>query len=156
MIDACGIKKDNLYVRYYCKECKEFHFRDSEIGQAHKEFKLNRYFCPTCNRTHISTHGNIFLEHLEVKGREISYYGKCCALKCDIRKNTHKTISDEQAKEILQQQQHILSLNILLESLDHDFTFDKEGQERKIRRLKILIPKLEENLMNYKRNLGIA
>jgi hypothetical protein len=155
-VDLCQTKKDHLYKRFYCKLCLDFHSKDSEEGELHKEYKLNRYFCPLCRRTHISSRGNIFLEHLKERGKEISYYGECCALKCSVKKIYDKTLTDEQAKIIMDLQHKIWDLDCKIYDKENKFTLkeDKDKFEH-IRRMKKALADKEYKLGEYKMNIGI-
>jgi hypothetical protein len=107
---SCESKKQHLYIRYYCKLCEDFHYKDSILGIWHLEYKLNRYWCPKCRRTHISSRGDIFLEHLEEGVKEISFFGFCCAFKCSYKKHKDITLTDEDALAMLNLQNKLYYL----------------------------------------------
>ena len=89
-------KPNHLYKRYFCTKCEVYHIEGDANYKKHGDFKINRYYCPICKHTHISSFGDKFLKHLEKRGREISYFSNACSIKCHYitRKNIDLTKED--------------------------------------------------------------
>jgi len=153
MKDLCKTNDEHIYKRYYCKKCKVFHKKGSKIADSHKKHKLNRYFCPECNITHISSRGKKFLKHLDKRGKEISYYGMCCAIKCDYKKVRKINLSDEQAFTLIENQQKRSNLWVKIERIVSEKNYSKYSIEQlivKFPKIKPLYEEIEQSKEEYK------
>ena len=155
MLDLCNTKKDHLYQRYFCKKCDNFHMKEDLLYLKHKDFKVNRYFCIECNHTHISSRGNKFIEHFKDRGKEISFYGSCCAIKCNIKKHNNITITDDQAKKLLVFQQAINGLSNEIWDAEISFTFDEAKRQENLKKLNDRYNEIYYKFSLYKIDVGI-
>ena len=55
-------KAENKEKGYLCSKCKEFHYKNSEYYDKHKDFQFfGKYWCVKCSRFHFS--GKVYKEH---------------------------------------------------------------------------------------------
>ena len=99
------------YKRYFCKECEDYHVESSSLWKKHEKFKINRYYCPLCRRTHTASIGEVFLAHLGKRGKEIEFYGDLCVLKVKYMANNDVCLTTEDALIVEQFRGDLASLN---------------------------------------------
>jgi hypothetical protein len=104
------------------------------LWESHKDFKINRYYCPICKHTHTASYGKIFLTHLKHKGKEIEYYGDICIIKVKQKALNNICLTNEEANEIDRFMGELTRLNF---SYHRATEWEKERLKKEYEELKI-------------------